>query len=100
MKMANGGPTGCVGGKQCDHVIWGEEATCEPGTSTCHEAKLLEAEPSGFHPAALIDATNKINQILAAISPDPRGRTLSFMTTNLGTLLGWVDHNAVAPADG
>ena len=97
--MANGSPTNCVG-KKCQHVIHGEDATCETGTSTCNPAKLLQAEPSGFHDAALIDATNKINQILETIPADARGRTISLLHTEWGSLLAWVDHNAIAPADG
>ena len=97
--MSNGGPTGCIG-KACDFVIKDDDATCESGTSTCSVAKLLQAKPSGFHPQVLIDATNKINQILGAIPADPSGRTLSFLHTNDGSLLAWVDHKAAAPADG
>lgn len=97
--MANGGPTSCVG-KACEYVIKDDDATCEPGTSTCLPAKLLDAGPSGFHDASLIDASNRINQILEAIPKDGRGRTLSFLQTKWGALLAWVDHNAVAPEDG
>ena len=97
--MSNGGPTGCIG-KACDFVIRDDDATCESGSSTCSIAKLLQAEPSGFHPQELIDATNKVNQILEAIPADPHGRTLSFLHTNDGSLLAWVDHKAMAPADG
>lgn len=95
----HGGPTGCVG-RQCEFVIKNGEAACEPGTSTCTPAKLLQAEPSGLHDARLIEATNQINQILEAIPADSRGRALSLLHTNFGSLLAWVDHNAVAPADG
>ncbi len=97
--MSNGGPQGCIG-KACDFVIKDDDATCESGTSTCSVAKLLQAAPSGFHPQQLIDVTNKINQILDAIPADPRGRTLSLLHTNDGSLLAWVDHKAAAPADG
>jgi len=97
--MSDQGPTGCVG-RQCDFVVKDEDATCETGSSTCSVAKLLEAEPSGFHDARLIEATNQINQILEGIPADSRGRTLSLLHTNSGSLLAWVDHNAVAPPDG
>ncbi len=97
--MANDHPTNCVG-RACQHVIHGEEATCESGSSTCSPAKLLQADPSGFHDSALIDATNKINQILEAIPADTRGRALSLLHTDWGSLLAWVDHHSAAPADG
>ena len=97
--MSYQGPTGCVG-KSCDFVLKDEDATCESGSSTCSPAKLLQAEPSGFHDAKLIEATNQINQILESIPADSRGRTLSLLHTNDGSLLAWVDHNAEAPADG
>ncbi len=96
--MANGSPTGCAG-KACQHVILDDEAACETGTSTCTMAKLLEAEPSGFHDKNLIEATRKIRQVLESIPPDPRGRKLSLLHTNFGSLLAWVDHNVTVPAD-
>ena len=96
--MANGKDP-CIG-KACQHVIHGDELACESGTSTCTLAKLLEADPSGFHDANLIEATRKIREILEGIPADPRGRTLSLVHTNFGSLLAWVDHNAIAPAEG
>jgi len=63
-------------------------------------ATLLTAEPSEFHDASLIDATNRINEILTAIPADSRGRALSLLSTKWGLLLAWVDHKAEAPADG
>ena len=97
--MANGDPTGCMG-KACNFVIKDEDVMCENGTSMCSPAKLLDAEPSRFHDATLIQATNKINQILETIPADPGGRTASFLHTVNGSLLAWVDHKAEAPADG
>jgi hypothetical protein len=67
---------------------------CDSGGSGCSLAPLLEAEPSDFHDQALIDATQQINQILAAIPPDSQGRTISFLYTRLGTLLAWVQHGS------
>ncbi len=87
-------------GKACQHVLAGEKAICETGSSTCTVAKLLEAEASGFHDEVLIEATRKIRQILEGIPPDPRGRSLSLLHTNFGSLLAWVDHYATAPEDG
>jgi hypothetical protein len=99
MNMDNGGPTGCVG-KACEYVIKDDKATCESGHTTCTRAKLLEANASGFHDARLIAATIQINQILDGIPADSGGRALSLLHTNDGSLLAWVDHNAVAPRDG
>ena len=94
-----GAPASCVG-ESCQHVIHGDYASCESGSSSCNVASLLAAEPSGFHDASLIDATHKINEILKAIPADSRGRTLSLLQTKWGLLLAWVDHKAEAPADG
>jgi hypothetical protein len=96
--MANGNPTGCIG-KACQHVIVDDYAACETGSSACTQAKLLEAEPSGFHDENLIEATRRISEVLESIPPDPRGRKLSLLHTNFGSLLAWVDHNATVPAD-
>jgi hypothetical protein len=95
--MANG-TTACIG-KACQHVIVDDYAACEDGSSTCTLAKLLEAEPSGFHDKNLIEATRKIRQILESIPSDPLGRRLSLLHTNFGSLLAWVDHNATVPAN-
>ena len=96
--MANG-TTACIG-KACQYVIVDDYAACENGSSTCTSAKLLEAEPSGFHDANLIEATRRLSEVLESIPPDPRGRKLSLLHTNLGSLLAWVDHNATAPVEG
>jgi hypothetical protein len=69
---------------------------CISGGASCAVTPLLEAEPSDFHDQALIDATQQINQILAAIPPDPQGRTVSFLYTKFGTILAWVRHGSDA----
>ena len=97
--MANGSPTGCIG-KACDYVIVDDYAFCQTGTTSCTVAKLLEAEPSGFYDAKLIEATRRLREVLEGIPPDPRGRKLSLLHTNLGSLLAWVDHSATAPVKG
>lgn len=91
-------PTGCIG-KACQFAIANDYATCENGSSTCTTAKLLDADPSGFHDQNLMAATRKIREILEAIPADSKGRKLSFLHTNFGSLLAWVDHNQVAPTD-
>lgn len=83
----------------CDYSIDGESASCSAGQGSCTVAQLLEAEPSGFHDENLMGATQQIREILAAIPPDPAGRTLSFIHTNMGNLLAWMDHSgAEVPA--
>jgi len=63
-------------------------------------AELLLAAPSGFHDQNLIDATQQIREILAAIPPDPAGRKLSFIRTNMGNLLAWMDHSGAEVPEG
>ena len=88
--MGNG-ITACKGA--CDYTVYSNSAACNTGTGTCAVAKLLEAELSGFHDENLIAATQQIKAILAAIPPDPAGRQLSFIRTNMGELLAWMDHS-------
>lgn len=64
----------------------------EGSPATCNIVNLLEAEESDFHDSNLIEATAAIKEILAKIPPDPNGRNLSFVQTNMGTLLAWVEH--------
>jgi hypothetical protein len=94
--MAKGGPIGCIG-KACQYVIVDDEASCENGSGGCTTAKLLEAEPSGFHDQNLIKASRKIQEILDSIPADPRGRKLALLSTNLGAMLAWVDHTKTVP---
>jgi hypothetical protein len=94
--MAKGGPTGCIG-KACQFVIVDDDASCENGSGGCTTAKLLEAEPSGFHDQNLIKASRKIQEILDSIPADPHGRKLALLSTNLGALLAWVDHTKTVP---
>lgn len=80
----------CRGGN-CGPQIKGEVLGCGNGQS-CMTVALLEADESGFHDQHMIDATTAIRQILANIPEDPNGRKISFIHTNMGTLLAWVDH--------
>jgi hypothetical protein len=95
--MGNG-ITACRG--TCDFSISNDSAACGTGTGTCAVAELLEAEPSGFHDENLIAATQQIRAILAAIPPDPAGRKLSFIRTNMGELLAWMDHSGAEVPEG
>jgi hypothetical protein len=94
--MGNG-ITACKG--TCDFAISNDSAACGTGTGTCAQAELLEAEASGFHDENLIAATQQIRAILAAIPPDPAGRKLSFIRTNMGELLAWMDHSGAEVPD-
>ena len=94
--MGNG-ITACKG--TCDFAISNNAAGCSDGTGTCAPAELLEAEASGFHDENLVAATQQIRAILAAIPPDPAGRKLSFIRTNMGELLAWMDHSGAEVSD-
>lgn len=66
---------------------------CVPGAGdSCSEAVLLKAKRSSFHDPALIEATQQINAILAALPKDPEGRAASLVHTKRGVLLAWVNH--------
>lgn len=72
---------------------------CQTGTGDCAAALLLEADVSEFHDQRLSDATSKIKAILEALPQEnSQGWTLSFLHTNMGTLLAYVDHNATFSA--
>jgi hypothetical protein len=65
---------------------------CGPAGATCLLARFLSAEPSKFHDQTLIEATEKIQRILASIPADPQGRKLSMLVTKMGVLLAWTYH--------
>ena len=83
----------------CTYQVVNGVAICVPGTSACSPVIFLEAEESGFHDSDLIEATAAIKEILAKIPPDRDGRKLSFLHTEMGTLLAWVQHGG-QPVDG
>jgi hypothetical protein len=80
----------------CNFQSVGESLSCVPGRSNCQPVSLLEAEESAFHDAQLVHATKAIKDILAQIPQDANGRNLSFLHTNMGTLLAWVEHGGTA----
>ena len=88
-------------GKRCGFNIQvtKEAAGCSEGDGSCFEARVLTAEPTKFHDETLADATAKIQEILNEIGRDPDGRTLSFINTNMGLLLAWVEHGGTVPPD-
>jgi hypothetical protein len=88
------------GGGSCKWVHSPGPLACVSGDpSTCNEVNILEAEESDFHDCNLIDATAAIKEILAKIPADPNGRSLSFLHTNMGQLLAWVEHGGT-PSEG
>ena len=88
-------------GSTCVWVVVRGQGQCDDGASaTCVACSLLEADASDFHDQSLIEATRKIKRILAAIPEDSRGRQLSFLHTNMGTLLAWLSHDGKASRGG
>jgi hypothetical protein len=85
---------GCLSG-DCGFQVAGENIACSPSGIGCFLAVLAEAEESAFHDAQLVSATQSIKNILANIPADSKGRKLSFLKTNRGFLLAWVDHSGV-----
>ena len=94
--MANGNiGTDCTG-RTCGYVAFDGDLGCTDGSS-CSQARMLSAQESKFHDAALADASRKIDSILSSIPPDPSGRQLSFLHTKMGTMLAWVRHDVEVP---
>jgi hypothetical protein len=89
-------PGGCSG-FACGFGAFGDEVNCDTGSGSCWTAMMAEAETSGFHDAALQKATMEIQSILKSIPPDPKGRKLSFVNTEDGTILAWVNHGKPFP---
>ena len=84
----------CRGGDCGFQVADGRFGCSQDGTG-CRPVDLLEAEPSAFYDNYMLEATRAINDILAKIPADPDGRVISFIDTNMGTLLAWVDHSGI-----
>ncbi|MEO6588189.1 MAG: hypothetical protein ABIP06_02575 [Pyrinomonadaceae bacterium] len=101
--MENNEGQSICGGRGGGSCVWVRSLgplSCVSGdASTCNEVNILEAEESDFHDCNLIDATAAIKEILAKIPADPNGRSLSFLHTNMGTLLAWVEHGG-EPGEG
>jgi hypothetical protein len=69
---------------------------CSAGDGSCIESQLLIAAESDFFPADLIDASERINEILND-QADPYGRQLAFVQTPFGLMLSWVNHDMITP---
>lgn len=86
---------------KCKWVHTPGPLSCVAGdVSTCNMVNILEAEESDFHDSNLVAATAAIKEILANIPPDANGRNLSFLHTNMGQLLAWVEHGGTAAEGG
>lgn len=89
-------------GRDCTGTLCGYGVTrsvgCTSGDGSCRAVKMLRAKSSDFHDQYLQDATRDIIAALDAIPLDSRGRELSFLHTNMGTLLAWVEHPEYLPA--
>ena len=86
--------TECTG-RTCGYNVDGETIACTTGDGSCFEASFLEAEISGFYDSSLDAATTSIITTIGKIPPDPAGRKLSILNTNMGLLLAWVEHGSV-----
>lgn len=92
--MSNGSGTDCSA-RTCGFGAFGEVA-CTNGES-CSMARMLAAKESNFHDADLQKASREIQAVLDSIPPDPKGRQLSFLHTQMGTMLAWVRHDIEVP---
>ena len=89
---------GECGGIQCSYNITKSSIGCTSGDGSCFAAVLLTAEESDFHDKTLADATLAIKKVLDGIGADAQGRKLSFVKTNMGILLAWVEHGKPVPS--
>jgi len=87
-------------GKRCGFNIdlTRQAVGCSQGDGSCFDARILSAAQTDFHDQALIDATSKIQEIIRNIPADSKDRQLSFLNTNMGLLLAWVEHDQPIPA--
>ena len=90
---------GVCGGRSCTFAVQDKDLGCNGGDAHCVTAHLVEADESVFHSADLIKATAEIKQILESIPAHREGRKLSFVNTNMGTLLAWVTHEMKVTED-
>lgn len=70
---------------------YGNQVFCCAGRpNTCNNLRLLKAEESEFHDEAVIEATSRINAILAELKPRaPENHHLALLDTSLGLCLVW-----------
>lgn len=94
--MSNGNIGTDCSGRTCGYGAFDGDLGCTDGAS-CSEARMLKAQRSKFHDAALAEASRRIDEILGSIPADPSGRQLSFLHTKMGTMLAWVRHDVDVP---
>ena len=85
-------------GRECGFGAFGEELGCDTGSGSCWTAVMAEARTSSFHDEELQKATKQIKEIIDRVPADPKGRKLSFVHTEDGTILAWVNHGTPFPA--
>lgn len=90
---------GMCTGRSCSYNIDGGGVNCSSGVGSCFAAMMIPAQESDHHDKALAEATKSINEILAKIPADPKGRKLSFLATPWGAHLAWVNHGVPISAD-
>lgn len=83
-------------GKTCGYAAFDGELGCVDG-GNYFVAKMLNANKSKFHDAALAEATSKINEVLSSIEDPKDGRTLAMLHTPYGSMLAWVRHDLEVP---
>lgn len=96
--MATGDSGLDCSGKKCGYAAFDGELGCTNGDNYFY-AGMLRAKESNFHDADLVDATQKINEILAPLEKKAGDRKLSFLHTPFGTMLAWVRHDLEVPKD-
>ena len=94
--MSNGDTGLDCGGKQCGYGAFDGELGCMPGGNYFY-AGLLRANESNFHDSALVEATRRINDILAPLEKEAGNRKLAFLHTPFGTMLAWIRHDLEIP---
>ena len=86
-------------GRECSFGAFGGGLGCDTGSGSCWTAMIAEADESDFHDLQLQKATREIREIIERIPADPKGRKLSFVHTEDGTILAWVNHGTPFPHD-
>lgn len=88
---------GCTS-RKCDYAI--NELTgivgCINGSGTCSAARILSGRITESHDAELEAASKEIQAILDGLEANANGRKLSFLNTDEGLFLAWVDHSQPA----
>lgn len=92
--------SGPCGGSMCSFGAFSSKLGCESGDGSCWTAFMAEADNTTlFHDQELYDATTEIQRILNGITKPTDGRTLSFVHTEEGTILAWVQHGVPFPGN-